>query len=294
MAKVVRPGTMFFEDDIKIIDAELDSPLSLSGPMPIFSRDEVQLLYKGHIFVATGEALDNNGGTKLPEDYLKSYTLVFGVREIENPKVQEDAYFLKYHDQIEKVKEGFIERVVNGLSELDASGSSRTKSSQIGQELADRIIQRYATLPKQPQQPLVDSGLIGKLDDGSVFNSEVTGCERVLLLDRKVYELFTMQEYVAIFENSFDATFYQVLLNKCKTATPEEISQILTENRKKVHRKVFPRVRNKIWHSERSGKLYLDGTFWLPVYRGKVEDVDGYYKKMLERKIKIDAARGIK
>ena len=285
MAKVIRGGNMFFEDDIQIIDSELDAALSLPAP-PIFSRDELQIGYNGHVYVAS----------KTPQKTgrIKVYTMTFGLKEVDSPKVQEDKYFSDNSDMINKQKQNFIERVVNGITEIDPSLIKSKAGSQISQELSDRISKVYEKINKPQKQNPAGKGLITKLDDGSVFNSEMQGCERVLILDRKIYDLLTIPEYVSIFQNSFEPTFYKKLEKDCTTLTPQEVSEIISKNTDKIHRKVVPKVRNKIWHSNHSGEIYLDGTYWIPHFRSENYDGAELYQKLLEKKIKVEAARSIK
>jgi len=285
MAKVVRGGNMFFEDDIRIIDSELDIPLNLPAP-PIFSRDELQIVYNGHVYVASRGSQSTGR--------IKAYTMTFGLKETDSPKVQEDKYLSDNSTSINKQKQDFIERVVNGIADIDPSLPKTRAGSQISQELADRISKVYEKINKPQKQNPMGKGLITKLDDGSVFNSEMQGCERVLILDRKIYDLLTIPEYVSIFQNSFEPKFYKELEKQCQNLSPKEISRIISENTDKIHRKVVPKVRNKIWHSDRSSELYLDGTCWIPQYRSSGGGLVQIYQLLLEKKLKIEAARSIK
>jgi hypothetical protein len=285
MAKVVRGGNMFFEDDIKIIDSELDISLNLPSP-PIFSLDELQVLYNGHVYLATKKKSDSGR--------IKVYTNVFGLKETDSPKPQEDKYFAENSDFIEKQKKDFIERVVNGISDLGSDSGRMMADPQIGQELAERINKVYSKMIKPDRQSDGGKGLITKLEDGSVFNSEMQGCERILLLDNKVYELFTIPEYISIFKNSFEGGFYNELEKESNLLSPKEISDMIYKNKDKVHKKVLPMVRNKIWHSDKSGELYLDETYWIPQFKSDNNCLVQTYQKLLEKKIKTDAAGSIK
>ena len=275
MAKVVR-GDMFFEDDIKIIDAELDATLNLPT-LPILSRDELQVLYNGRIFIASDNPSD--------EKYIKVYTEKFGLQEIDTSRVQEDKYFSDNAERFRKMKESFIEKVVNGIS-------ANSKIPQLSAELVDRIRKKYV-ITNLPEQTKAGKRIIVPITDGSIF-SQISGYERVLMLDKKIYDLKTIPEYISIFEESFDKKFYKEAMLIAGEKTPEEISKSLIENKDKIHRKVLSKVRNKIWHSERSFKLYLDGTYWIPDYRENAQKLNTLYYKLLERDIKIDAAGGIK
>ena len=285
MAKVVRGGNMFFEDDIKIIDSELDIPLNLPSP-PIFSLDELQVVYNGHVYLATKGKSDIGR--------IKVYKSILGLRETSSPKVQEEEYFSLNSDFIEKQKKDFIERVLNGISDLGSDSGRIRADPQIGQELAERINKVYSKMIKPDRPSDGGKGLITKLEDDSVFNREMHGCERILLLDNKVYDLMTIPEYISMFENSFEGNFYKELEKAAGVLSPKEISDMIYGNKDKVHRKVLPRVRNKIWHSDKSGELYLDETYWIPQFRSGNCDLTQTYQKLLEKKIKVDAAGSIK
>ncbi len=286
MAKVIRPGGMFFEDDVKIIDAELDVPLNFPKPLPIFSRDELQILYNGHVYVAS----------KTPSDdrRIKVYTCVFGLEETESPKTQEDQYFSANSSLLDKIKSDFVERVVNGVTDISSARVRASAGSQLGKELADRIVSIYEKMIRPDSQVSTGKGLIAKLNDGSVFNTDMKGCEQVLVLDRKLYDLVTISQYLSIFETSIAPAFYKELQKASETLTPEEISKMMTKNKDKIHRKVLPMLRNKIWHSDKSGELFLDGTYFLPQFRQGYNELVESYQKLFERKLKIDAARSIK
>jgi hypothetical protein len=285
MVKVIRGGNMFFEDDIKIIDSELDTSLNLPAP-PIFSKDELQILYNGHVYVSTKNSSDAGR--------IKVYTAVLGLKETDSPKIQEDQYFSDNSILINKQKQDFIERVVNGIFDLSSDLAKTRAGSQLSQELEERITKVYANIILPNKQDVSGKGLVTKLEDGSVFNSEMQGCERVLVLDKKIYDLFTIPEYISIFKNSFETNFYKKLKEECQTLPPQEISEMILKNKDKVHRKVLPKVRNKIWHSDKSSELYLDETYWIPQFRSSYDDLVQEYQKLLEKKLKIDAARSIK
>ena len=282
--KVVQGDNMFFKDDVQIIDSEIATPLNMPPNIPIFSRDELQIFYNGHIFVATKET------TK--DALIKVYTLTYGLKEIESPKEQEDKYFSDNSALTDKLKADFIERSVNGICLQNNEHLRGNLGTQISAELIERVTQEYSSLTNPiTSAPLSVKGLIAKLNDGSLFNSYMKNFERALLLEKKLYSLATIPEYISKFQQSFNSDHYDNILNKCSSATPEEVYKILTDNSDKIHSKVLSLVRNKIWHSDRSFKLFLDGIYWIPEFKDKVDNSVSNYQRLLERKIKIDAAK---
>jgi hypothetical protein len=286
MVKVIQPTTgAVFEDDIKIIDAELEAPLNIAMP-PVFTRDEAQIFYRGHVFLLSPKVGDN---------HIKVYTETFGLEETDCPKMQEDAYFAGNKAAFDRLKQDFAERVLNGVSYLGGKFVSSGKISPLlGSELVKRIEATYSKLAKPAKQADAGKGLIAKLNDGSVFGSEMIGCERVLVMDKKIYDLLSLQEYIKIFESAIDSKYYKELNELAASATPEEIAKNITDHKDKIHRKVVPKVRNNIWHSNRSAKLFLDGAYWIPQFRASYADSVALYKSLLEKKLKIDAAKEIK
>lgn len=284
MAKVVRGGNIFFKDDIQIIDSEVSCSLQLPEP-PIFTNPDLQIIYNGNIFKPS------KNPTKDAE--IKVYTMTFGLESGDNPKKEEDKYFSDNTTSLKQKKETFIERVVNGISILDDDTKLRgTLKEQIGSELIKKISESCTSKITNPRTlEYVGKGQVPLLDDNSVLNSEMKGCERLLLLDGKVYDLLTQKEFVSMFQRSMEPTFYRNLIAACESATPEEISKMFTENKDKVIRKVLPMVRNKIWHSPRSFKLFLDGMYFIPQFREDYSELIKVYKKLLEKKVKIDAVK---
>ena len=283
MDKVVKGGQIFFKDDIQIIDTEIAAPLNLPNEIPIFSRDELQVFYNGHIFVATEE--------ETPNALVKTYKRTYGLEEIELPKKQEDRYFSDNSSLIDKLKQDFIEKAMTGIEFVNGTQKG-ILNSHISSALVKKIIEEYESITKNMQyNPPPGKGTITENDDNSLFNSYIGGFERVLLVDSKIYSLLTMVEYISMFKKSFEKSLYKKIQNMALGSTPEKISNILTENSDKVHRKVLPAVRNRIWHSDRSFKLLLDGVYWVPVFNKiKLDSIVSDYKSLLERKIKLDSA----
>jgi hypothetical protein len=258
MGRVIRPGNIFFKDDIKIIEPEIGRSLNIPKPL-IFSEDELQIFYNGEVYALSE--------TPVNEDYIKVYTRIFGLKKTDSFKKKEESYFSDNARSIEKLKEGFIEKVINGISVLDGKLQTSIPSS-IASELVKKINEHY---------------------DSKKGPNKTAGFEKILLLDEKIYDLLTLPEFVAKFENSFEKNCYAKVLEKCKTESPEEISQMLLASKDKIHRKALPLVRNKIWHSNRSFKLFLGGTYFIPEYQGNRQALKDKYIESLERKIKVDS-----
>ncbi len=270
--KVVDGGEMFFKDDIQIIDVELGSPLSIPVPLPIIDKDELQIFYKGQIYLLTEE----KGKEAIPDALFKAYTCNFGLREIATAKEHEVDYFTRNKKHFDQQKSDFIERTVNGIDVLDDELKG-TLGPQISSELVERITQEYASL------------ISSSTAAASVFESFTT--DRLLVRDGRVYSLLTIPEYIERFENGIRPSFYKKLLPFSVSATPEEIYKKITENENNVRRNAFPMLRNKIWHSQRSSKFLLDDIYWIPQYEGGLDELHKKYKKLLGRKVKIDAAK---
>ncbi len=282
MTKVVSCDDMFFKDDIKVIDAEVARPFNLP-PLPIVSRDEFQVLYNGHIFVPVRE--------NKPDALVKVYTRVYGLAEIESPKEQEDRYFSENKELIDKLKSDFIRRSIAGTDALEnGSAVARSLQTAVCRGFAEKINNAYSTIDEKVRQPVPGKGMIPELDDGSVFNSYMNGCERIILVDARVYDLQTIPEYIATFENAIEPAFYQRLQKETGSATPEEVYKLLTENANKVgERKILTYMRDKIWCTERSFKLLLDGIYWIATYRDSADTLCSHYRMLIERKIKTEA-----
>jgi hypothetical protein len=278
MGKIVRGDDMWFKDDIQIIDSEIAEPLSLPKNIPIFSRDEMHILYNGHIFAASY--------SKTAHGLVALCGMEFGLEELETPKQQEAKYFAENEDAIRKLKKDFLERAVEGVS-IDYA--KNVLGAAISSELVEKVAQQYACV-KPAKAPLPGKGLIQRLDEESVFGN-MNGCEKLMLLDDKVYSLQTIPEYLEESIKAFRPEF-RAEISKIKADTaPEDVVRFIDENRQHVTRKGGPAIIGRVWHSERSFKLYLDGVYWLPEHLGKKQDLVNQYRKLIERLIKIDAAK---
>jgi len=279
--KVVEMTPMFFKDDIKILDSELVAPLAIPPSIPIFSRDELLILYNGHIFVAIHDSKQQHT--------IKVYTQTYGLQEIPTPKEQEQKYFSDNKTLIDKLKSDFIGRVISGntgINPIDISDSLRS-------ELTERVTKEYSLCTKAEYVAPPGKGIITWNDDSSIFNSYVPQCERMLILDKKLYTLATIPEYLDIFKGAFNPKFpnvYKECRDFAASGSPEEVSYFIDEHRDKIYYEAVPAAKNKIWHSHRSFKLFLDGVYWIPMYKEKTDGLISIYLKLLERQIKMDAS----
>ncbi|MBI5149051.1 hypothetical protein HZA33_05205 [Candidatus Pacearchaeota archaeon] len=285
--RVVKGNDLFFKDDIKIVEDEITLAMALPQ-LPVF-RDDLQIFYKGHIFVPSRNPA---------KDYIKVYTETYGLEEIATPMQQEEAYFTKYKDDFKKLKSDFIKRVLTGFSDLEDNHPLKGRlSSGVISELESTIAKKYAEeITEQKELEIEDSGLIKKLQD-SVFGS-ITGYERVLILDNKVYNLITFPEFIAHFKPSFrpsiepsEKSVYEKVMKAAKSATPEELSSLLDKHEGDIDKRTLSSMKGKIWSGDRSFKLYLGGVYWIPEHQGSIENLQQTYQKMLEMKIKIDAVK---
>jgi hypothetical protein len=276
--RVVEGNIMFFKDDIKILDTELAKPLAIPSELPILFRDELQILYNGHIFVAVHDDKQQNT--------IKVYTQTYGLQEIASPKEQEQKYFSDNKTLVDKLKSDFISRVITGNSGVPLTSVCEGLKS----ELTERINKEYASLLRADHTQPPGKGIIAWNDDGSIFNTYIPNCERVLLLDNKIYLLSTIPEYISIFKGSFEPNFYKECHEFAKSGSPEEVSHLIDEHRDRINPKAIPSVKNKIWHSPRSFKLFLDSMYWIPMYKDKTDGLISLYSTLLERQIKMDAS----
>ena len=178
-----------------------------------------------------------------------------------------------------------------------------TLSASIGAELKNKIMQEYAPLIKSLEKKSTDSPLSGKesmimLNDDSLFNKYLACSKRSLILEDRLYVLSTFGEYLSKFQKSMEPKFYiqiKKILDGTSTtssptpSTPEDFSKFLTDNSDKINPKALPLMRNKIWHSMRSSKLFLDAVYWIPEYVSNLNDWKSSYEKLIEMKIKLDA-----
>lgn len=276
--KVVQGGELLFKEDIKIDEEVVRMQLSIPSKIPIFSADEMQVFYNGHIFTLTKNSSK--------DAMIKVYTIEYGLNEEKSPKLQEDEYFKTNTTEVSKVKEEFLKKAVIGMPD---SCSDKSLEKQACSTLVEKINHAY-DLTEHPHKAPPGKGLIPKLYDDSIFNTYVGDFERAVLLDGKVYRLETIQEYLSMFQKAIEPKFYKELEKKSALMTPEEVFKELTDNRHKVHPWGFPFIRNKIWYNEKSFKIFLDGIYWIPKFVNTSKNAEERYRSAIEMKIKTDAA----
>ncbi len=187
--RIVPGKKIIFKDDIEIDESAINQHFALPA-LPIFSAGEMQVIYNGHIFVARD--------SKVKDAFVKVHTMTFSLEESLTPKEVEDNYLSTNSVEINRLKEDFIKNCIK----FDNTNLS-SLSGQVGKLLAEKVYKACGKVPEKNYSSPPGKGNISKLEDNSVFNSHINNCERVLLLDNKVYFLETFPEYLSRFENYF-------------------------------------------------------------------------------------------
>jgi hypothetical protein len=248
----------------------------LSIPNPkIFEMDVPLLFYHGRIFQLTENQTDEN--------YMKVFDSMLGFQEIGLHSTYEKEYFEDYARILDEVKKNFVKSLLAGTTKEE-----RKSFHSVGTCALKKIEEYYLTLiTKDRRMPYVGKGRITELCD-SLF-SRLNGYERILMLDEKLYDLLTIPEFLKKFKNVFEPKFFIELQKMAANSDPEEVSKYITNNVDRMNEKALPLVRNKIWHSRRSCKLFFDGVYFIPEFRGSSMVLLDRYKGLFESKIKSEA-----
>jgi hypothetical protein len=251
-SKVVEDFGILFKDDFSIVKSEISRRMNLPKSGLLFP-EELLIIYGGSVY---GLSEKQTG-----RDYMKVYTAIYGMQNLGQVKQFEEKYFSDNSQLILALQKEFIENCVDVPADLKPKMPQL--GMQVGKELAKRIDEAYAG-------PVFDFG-------------------NIVLLDEKVYDLLTISQHLKNYENSFEPTFLGKLMKASETITPEEFAKMLEQNRDMMREEVFTVVRDKVWCNDRSGKIFLDGKYFVAEYKERKDAlVDGYLKQ-LEKTIKLKA-----
>ena len=273
--KIVNDGEMVFLEDIVIFEEEIPKPFNLPG-MPVFSRDELTIFYRGQIYLAQDL-------TATEGDIIKIYTQSYKLEKIASPQHQESAWFAEHATIIAQLQRDFITRCVDGIDMGSSLGG--VLGHQVSAELVERIEQNYVGTDKD-RIKIVQA----IQEDSSLFNT-LPANEHSLILDGKMYNLITIGEYLGGFEKAFEPGFFRTMVELGKTKNPEEIARELNANKDKMSPRAIFFIRDKIWNGEGSFEINIGGDYLVPQYVGEVQPVIDEYSSRLREKIKHDAAK---
>lgn len=193
------------------------------------------------------------------DNYFKVYKDKFGLRKIGDTYDMEKKYFRKFSKEIGILRKEFIESTIGSVSQ----GIS-TLNRKACRDLLKKKIDKEYSYEEMPSNIIILAGNI-------------------------VYELLTMEEFISLFESSFEPSFFKKIKRMCSTENPETISEALLNNEYKVNRRALSVIRGRLWHSERSAECYIDRTFYVPEYKGKKDKLIEKYSRKTEKRIKLDA-----
>jgi hypothetical protein len=262
--------------ELPIPETRLYRRLNISNPK-IFEMDFPLFLYNGRIFKLAETPIDEN--------YIKIVDCFRGFEEIGSHKKYEEEYFRDESviKALNESKKDFVRSLMIGVTKEEERIIFSMKN-----QILKKIDEYYSTLStKKKAMPYVGKGLISSRHD-SLF-SRMNGYERSLMLDEKLYDLLTMQEYLEKFRDIFEPLFFVELREKAGVSSPEELSKYLTNNVNRMNEEALPLVRNKIWHSKKSCKISFDGVYFVEEFRGSAISMLDIYKGLIERKVKTEA-----
>jgi len=262
--------------ELPIQETRLYRRLNIPNPK-IFEMDVPLLLYKGRVFKLAESQKD--------ESYIKVFDSVLGFEEAGSHAAYEVDYFKNEGNisALNEAKRNFIRSLLAGTTREE-----RKLFYGLGDHVLKKIEKHYSDLAtKDRTMPYVGKGQIR--DPSRSMFSKLQSYERVLMLDEKLYDLLTMPEFLEKFRRSFEPSFFAELQRIAARSEPERVSAYLTSNVSRMNEKALPLVRNKIWHSKRSCKLFFDGVYFVPNFRGSSMFLLDRYKGLLESKVKSEA-----
>jgi hypothetical protein len=281
---------------ISVSNDEILTPINLPEPF-ILDKESFIILYKGHVFNLSRRSSHIN--------YAKICTATYGLEETKTMKELEDIYFQENQAFFDRSKKEFLEKVINSVRLPQGIDSPKDIfGKQIANEIRVKIDAVYLSTDSSRSGESQTSrtrrsdgyeiGHLNTLRDGSILNTQIDGFDRILKIESKLYDLLTIPEYLAKFQeyNKFDPSFYRSLRSMSETATPEEVSRYLKQNKDMISdSKTLQVIKDKIWSGVKTCKIRLDGTYFIPEYRGSSQELINPYRSLIEKRIKIDAAR---
>lgn len=200
-------------------------------------------------------------------DYLKVYTQKYGITKVKtvddivNSHVPQSPNYISY---INSIKQQLVEEIQKGVN-------AENSFLEIGEKLRENIEKTYQKSKKECSQK-------GK----------------ILVIDKKSYELLTIPQHIETFRKSCEPNFFRELLEKSKTGTPQEISEFISNNTEKIATGAVRFIRDKIWYNSKSCEIFIDGKYYIP----KISGYWGaehflHYKNMMACGIKLSVLESI-
>jgi len=178
---------------------------------------------------------------------------------------------------------------------VDAQRARRTREriiSQIESEYA-QLIRPFQTTRRNSidsriaRELNITSEQLSYLDDSSIFNTELTGGANFLRIDNKIYQLSTVGEFFKEFESGghIEREYLRTIIRTDPSTDPLEVKEDVRRHYQNVSHSVLSRIMNKL----SSMRLKINGKFYIPLYTEKSDSMLSDYKKLIEKKIKIES-----
>jgi hypothetical protein len=128
---------------------------------------------------------------------------------------------------------------------------------------------------------------INQLDDGSILNTHVLPGRKVMFYNNKIHELVNATEWISYFQRYIDRRFYRRLQSFPSSNHPQELYDIIRENKSLIEKRYVSRILNKL----QTTLIKLEGNYYFPITldNDNSEEVPSLYKKLIEKEIKLRA-----
>ncbi len=119
----------------------------------------------------------------------------------------------------------------------------------------------------------------------SILTNELLSEQNFLFIENRAYELCNVPKLVLDFKNKISDRFFKELSLITPDTDPLRVVDIVKQNYNQVEPSAVSRLINKL----RSTKFKINGDFFFPLYFNESAGIVSDYKKLVEKKLKIDS-----
>ncbi|MGV8087387.1 MAG: hypothetical protein ACP5N1_07180 [Candidatus Woesearchaeota archaeon] len=202
----------------------------------------------------------------------------------------------KVYDSKEDIKDIFSK--VNATSNNTRHGDNSEIVNKTRDELIKKIEKEYSRvgIKKSKQSDLetsISQALRGDTRNSqynspiepSILSNELLGDENFIFIENRSYELCNVSKLMSEFRNKISTSYWNELSNIHSDIDPRIVVDSVRRNYNQIDSSVVSRIINKL----NSTRLNIDGNFFFPLYYNESSDLISDYKKLIEKRLKIDS-----
>ena len=188
---------------------------------------------------------------------------------------------------MQEQKRRLVERINSEYRQFEIAHQDAPRSDERESSILSRLSQEIERNIGRRSRSRSVEDRYSPLQDGSILTSQLFPDRNIMCYSGGIYELASAADWASYFEGHITSRFMGRLRRLPKTATPQEIYNLIRDNLQEVEKRYQSRILNKL----RSAHVKINDEYYFPILfqDDDINAVELLYKKLIEKQVKLSA-----